>query len=113
MFSDDPNAESKANKIAKFLSDHAYFKSHARRVGLQDLQNLGVKVTNLSIELELHNAIREAYCAVDITLGNSSTVRLIENHLGNAVIRRYESHQVALQLPVPRIRPPSTPSPGG
>lgn len=89
MFVGDTNADSKSNAVVSFLSNHAYFKSHARRVTFDDLHSLGVKVNDLNLDTRLSNAVREAYCAVDITLSNTFVVRIIENDLGDAVLRTY------------------------
>jgi hypothetical protein len=111
MFSNDENAESKAEKIVSFLSNLAYFKSHARRVTLKDLQDLETEVIDLNSNQELSNAVKEAYCAFDLTLSNTPAVRIVENHIGNAVIRTFSQAPIALQLGprTPRRTPPRGP----
>ena len=99
MFAGDANAGQKAKQIADFLSDHAYHKSHARGISIEDLQKRGVKVTDLSSDAKLHKAVKEIYSAVDLTLSNTAAVRLVENHLGNAVIRNFTlAPSLALQV---------------
>lgn len=96
MFAGDTSADSKSNAVVSFLSNHAYFKSHARRVSYDDLHRLGVKVTDLTLNPRLSNAVREAYCAVDITLSNTTIVRLIANYLGDVVVRTFSQGPVLI-----------------
>jgi hypothetical protein len=112
MFVRDSGAGPKAKRIAEFLSNHSYFKSHARRVTLQDLVGLGADVEDLGADHQLHTAVKEVYCATDIVLGNTPTVRLIENHLGNRVVRSFTQTPLALHVGPRPGRPPSTPAPG-
>jgi len=111
MFANDPHADLKAREIVGFLSNHAYFKSHARRVTLDDLTRLRTKVKDLSADQQLHAAVKEAYCATDITLGNTATVRLIENHLGNRVVRSFAQPPLTFQLQRRRVGGPPGPPP--
>jgi hypothetical protein len=104
MFAGDASADSKSNAVVSFLSNHAYFKSHARRVTFDDLHELGVKVTDLTLNTRLSNAVREAYCAVDITLSNTMIVRMTANDLGDSVVRAFS--QGSLLIP---SRPPAPP----
>ena len=107
MFANDPEAETKSNDVVRFLANHAYFQSHARRVTLRDMQERGVKVTDLTLEPTLASAVQEAYCAIDITFSNTMAVRLIENHLGDAIVRSFSQGPVLIpgRPPAPRPAP--------
>lgn len=109
MFKDAEGAEAKADNIAEYLANHNNFKSHARGVRLPLLQELEVHAS--AVPQELVDPIWEAYCAIDITLGNSTAVRLIENNIGNRMIRNYG--QVSLPIPfIQPMPPPGAPQPG-
>jgi hypothetical protein len=88
MFKGDPDASQKANRISSHLADHKNFLSHAKRVGMADLVQLGVKVKDLRTEPNLRNAVWELYCAIDITLANSAACKIVENSKGHAVVRQ-------------------------
>ena len=108
MFSGQADAEDKAEKIATYMSDHNNFKSHARGVRLPLLQELGINANPLPPELV--DPLWELYCAIDITLGNTTAVRLVENNLGNRMIRNFGQQQ--LQFAIPAIQPmPGPPHP--
>ncbi len=87
MFKNDSNPNNKAQIVVDFLSDHNYFKSHGRRVGIEDLQAKGVKVKNLKEDPRFQKAILELFCSLDLSFSNTAIVRLIENHYGDAVMR--------------------------
>ena len=120
MFKGEPDAHTHAEEVAHFLADHSNFKSHARGVRLATLQNLRLKVDAFDTSTPLGQALWELYCAVDITLSNTATVRLVENHLGHAVLRSHgppislgiELQQAPPppQAPAPAPRLPSPPS---
>src|SRR5205085_5230603 len=48
MLAGEPNASATAQAIVDYLGDHNRFLSHARRVEIQDLANLGAKVSDIT-----------------------------------------------------------------
>ena len=89
MFKNEDKATEKAQEIVKFFSNHNYFKSHGRRVGIDALKRRGVKVKNLRDDPEFHKAVLELFCAIDLTFANTNAVRLIENHFGIAIVKSF------------------------
>lgn len=110
MFKGADDAEARAENIAAYLANHNNFKSHARGVRLPLLQELGVVAS--PFPAELINPIWELYCAIDITLGNSNAVRLIENSIGNRMIRNYGQIAVPIPMGFAPLPPPGAPQPG-
>lgn len=86
MFAGDPQAKEKAGRIAEYLADHNKFRSHGRRVGMDDLQALGANILDLRTEPVLHDAIRDLYTAISLTLTNTGAYKIVENSNGEALI---------------------------
>lgn len=115
MFAGDAMAQSKADGIASALSDYNRWLSHGRKVDLTTLQRLNVKAISLANDPSLLTLIDEIWAAVDLTLSNTPTVRLTENHLGQATVRRLQtgpSFAIEVAPPPnqkPSRQPPQTP----
>lgn len=89
MFNKEKPAREKARKIANFLTNEKKTLSHARRVGFDQLRNLGVKVTSVeSLSADLQDAIRQLHLAIMSTLDNTSAVKIFENSEGGVLIRQ-------------------------
>lgn len=111
MFAGDPLAQAKAHGIAEALDDYNRWLSHGRRVGLEDLRRLGVRAKSLADDPELAEIVDEVWAAVDFTLANTATIRITENHLGHATVRRLGGQPAfAIQMAPPEPSPPP-PSP--
>jgi len=112
MFVGDPIAQAKAEGIADALIDNSRWLSHGRKVDLLSLQRLGVLATPLASNPTLLNSIDEIWAACDLTLSNTPTIRLTENHLGHACIRSMTTGPaLAIELAPPPQQPPRQPSP--
>ena len=105
MFAGDPQAKEKAERIAEYLADHNNFRSHARRVGIADLQALGANILDMRTEPVLHDAIRDLYTAISLTLSNTGAYKIVENSNGEALIGMTLNINIQLQ---PRQEPPAT-----
>lgn len=119
MFAGEADAQAKAGQISQYLANHNNFRSHSRRVGITDLQGLGVKVVDLRTDPKLHEAIRDLYVALMLTFDNTGTYKIFENskheaHIYGINIQIQASTPapapvVPQQQPQPRPRPPSSP----
>lgn len=88
MFAGDAQANKKAKKIAKHLSDEKNFLSHARRVDVSELEMIGVKVQKLADEKpEIQDAVKQLHLAIMATLDATGAVKIFENSLGDVLIR--------------------------
>lgn len=108
MFAGDPQAKEKAERIAEYLADHNNFRSHARRVGIADLQALGANILDMRTEPVLHDAIRDLYTAISLTLSNTGAYKIVENSNGEALIGMTLNINIQLQ---PQQEPPPTTAP--
>ncbi len=117
MFNGEPDAAQKAETVTNYLSDYQQFMSHGRRVDRESLRALGVKVTDLESDQELQDRVLSVYHAYNHTFALTGATKIIENHLGKALVRSVATVAVGIRGPVPGPPPgmviPGTPLPGG
>lgn len=102
MFKEEAEAESKADRIAKYFGDHKTFLSHSKRINIVEAQKIGLKVEDYRSNPKLRDAIWELYCAADIVLANTPACKIIENSKGHAVVKNLSGPQLVLQPNNPR-----------
>lgn len=105
-------ADQRAREVAATLNDHTYWKSHARRVGIQWLtQEARLTVLDLGSQPELQDAVRALHLAIRITFGGTGAFKIVENAAGNALIQAVQIaapvQPMLLQMPgLPPTPPP-------
>ncbi|HHV74986.1 MAG TPA: S49 family peptidase [Thermoanaerobacterium sp.] len=87
MFAGEKDGDSKAYKVIQELGDHALTLSHARHISIEHARNIGLKVTALEDDKEFQDIVLSIHHACMHTLENTACVKIIENHLGVAVIK--------------------------
>lgn len=115
MLQGDPQAARKADEVVNYLGNHNNFKSHARRVDIKDLSNLGagLKILDLGAPTAppgLLTAVMDACLAIDLTFGMTGAFKIVEHHSGNAFIQQSLLIRVPGQQP-PQVVPPALPMP--
>lgn len=80
-----------AEKIVKGLTDYSGNKSHARHIHIDECKALGLKVSELESDQELQELVLTVHHAFIHTLMNTPSVKIIENHLGRALIKTFVS----------------------
>jgi hypothetical protein len=111
MFAEDPEAQAKAQRIADDLSNYSRWLSHGKKVDLSELQRLGVKAISLADDSALLNIVDEVWAAYDLTLSNTESIRITENHLGQAQVRKMAGQPAfAIQVGPPPGQQPLRPS---
>lgn len=111
MFAREPDAKTKAEGVARSLSDHAVFKSHGRFIDRQQARdNIGLIVDDLEADSRLEDATLALFHAATHTFNATPAVKLLENHQGRAFIKLQQvlQPQGPLAAPLPR---PAAPSP--
>jgi hypothetical protein len=90
-----------ASGVARYLSDHNKFKSHAKGLYLDHFRTVkqlqAVKVLDLREHPDLQSLIRGLHYAIGFTFNMSSTLKIFENSEGRAMIRHVR--QVQIQIP--------------
>jgi hypothetical protein len=103
MFRDDREKSAKAKSIAGYLGDHNNFKSHAKRIGLQDITSIDalrhLKIVNMEEDKELNNKIWGLYHAITITFGMTAAFKIFENTEGRALIISLQIIEMPVQMP--------------
>lgn len=82
MFSAHPSAEKIADEIAEWLAEDSHHLSHARRIGIDELERKGLKVTDLRSTPPLREAVRQLHLAILETFRGTGTYKLFENSEG-------------------------------
>lgn len=94
MFSEDAQGDDKAKIIVDALSSHNETFSHSRHIHIDELLNLGVKVTKLEglDDREKEDCKDLQDCVLTIhhlymqTFANTNAIKIVESHLGNTMI---------------------------
>jgi hypothetical protein len=89
MFHGDADAETKAELIADYLSQHSTFKSHGRCIRLSDFnaKNFGLKVNNMDNDQKFKEKVWALYCAIDVIFAATGIYKLFYNSKDQALVR--------------------------
>lgn len=98
MLRNDANKVRKAGYIARYLSNHNNFKSHAKRIGLHELRGIKalkpIEVFDMSEDTVLQDKVRGLYHAVSLTFAMTGAYKIFENTSGRALIRLLQPVQI-------------------
>jgi hypothetical protein len=113
MFRGEPDAEARADAVAEYLGQHSNFKSHGRCIRLAALSEsqLGLKISSLRSDRQLHEKVWGLYCGIDAVFSASGIYKIFYNSKDQAVVRMQVFQQISIPLgaPVPPgIQPPKT-----
>ncbi len=108
MFRSDPNAATKAQAIARFLSDHKYFKSHARHISRDDARRIEMRILNLEDDQVLRDLVLSCFHATTHTFNMTPAVKIIENNNGKTFLKLHFS----APMMVGQSQPPAIIRPG-
>ena len=115
MFRKNCDVESKAKKIAAWLCNHAYFKTHGRHIPRKDLEaqgfEAGAHIEHLEDDQVSQDLFLSVFHATTHTFNGTRAVKIIENHLCKAFIKQVSS--ILVQVPgQPQLgQPAPTPQP--
>ena len=80
-------ARAKAKQIVRKLTDYRGNKTHNRHIHFQELLDMGLKVARLEDDEKLQDLVLTVHHCYMNTLMNSPAHKIIENHLGAAMIK--------------------------
>lgn len=94
MFSNDSDNLRKAKHVVDALSSHNITFSHSRHIHMDELEDLGVKIThledlnNLPIEdcKDLQDCVLTIHHSYLHTFAHTSAIKIVESHSGNTMI---------------------------
>ncbi len=72
-----------------FLTDQDVNKSHSRHIPMPVCQSTGLKIVEMEKDQNLQDNILSIHHASALTISNTSAVKIIENHNGQAYIQTY------------------------
>lgn len=91
MFNGDPQAAQKASDVSAYLSNHANFLSHNRRLSRKHIENeTPMNVVGLENNQDLQDAVLSVFHAVTASHGHRGFTKIIENHQGDRYVRRLQ-----------------------
>ena len=99
----------RAHELFEWFSDFRRFKSHDRRVDLEDVEAQKLKVVNLD-DFEHQDAILGVHHTFRLTMTQTPTTKIIENHNGRAMIEM--AQQIPMIIGAQPMAPPIG-APGG
>lgn len=76
----------KIGTIVKALIDREESKDHGRHFGYNYCKDLGLKIESLESDQQFQDKVLSVHHATTITIDNTNTAKIIENHLGKAFI---------------------------
>lgn len=100
MFAGQLDAQQRARDVAHWLANDENFLSHARRIGIGELQARGLAVLDLRTEPALHEAVQQLHVALMQTFARTGTFKLYENSEGVTL-----SRGVQVQVVMPAVPP--------
>ena len=113
MLKGQRNAGMKASTIAKKLAKHTMFKTYAHHIDRDSARAMGLVIEDMEQDPKLEDLVLSVFHSMSLTFMGTPTMKLIENHLGNAGVR-------AVQINIAQaVRPPAgkptmpLPPPGG
>lgn len=90
MFRNEPNANERAAKVAKWLADHNNFRTHSRPVWMEQLLEVepALKIKRIGdVDEEFESRIMAVFWSIDVTFGETDAYKLIEHQAGSAYIQ--------------------------
>lgn len=98
MLTGQPNAVTIAAQLVDFLADHNAFRSHSRRVSLDELRNRGVTALDIRThDPQLWECVEVAWYAIQHTFEGTGAFKLFENSRRRTFVRIIQP--VVLQVP--------------
>ncbi|MDO9287308.1 MAG: hypothetical protein Q7T83_00800, partial [Thermodesulfovibrionales bacterium] len=88
MFDGISNAKELADKVVEQLGSHEDTKTHARHIHIDEAKSFGLKIKSLETDFKnnFQDLILTIHHAYMHTFANSTAIRIVENHLGNAIV---------------------------
>lgn len=95
MFSGQQDALPKAKKVARKLSDYASNRSHERHFDAEECRSFGLLVKDLESDPTLQDRVLTVHHCYMLTLMNTVTFKIIENHNGVALAKNAPTYPSA------------------
>lgn len=90
MFEGVEDSKSKANVIVKKLTGYRGNKTHNRHLHYDELKKMGLNVSLIEKDPELQDLILTVHHCYMHSLMNTAAYKMIENHLGSALVKQQQ-----------------------
>ncbi|WNY23958.1 hypothetical protein MmiHf6_12820 [Methanimicrococcus hongohii] len=97
----------RALEIATKLCNHNHWLTHGRSIRINDLQEMGLQITDYSKHTELNDAINRYFTLLRMTFERSNVYKVYETPTSQV----YRSTIPQPQIPIPPQSPNNTPNP--
>lgn len=102
MFKDHPDREAYATRAADYFADDTIHIAHSRGIHRDQLESLNLNIQHLEDDDELQELVLTLHHTYMHTFGISGCVKIVENHLGRAMIRNMPMQMgVPMGMPMP------------
>lgn len=98
MFAGQPNARRKARAVVRKLTDYSGNRTHERHIHTEECQVIGLAVRTMESDPALQDLVLTVHHCYMHILMNTPAFKVIENHLGAALIKQ----QTQVLVPAPR-----------
>lgn len=100
MFENEQGARAKARKIVRTLTDFRGNKTHERHIHHAECASVGLKVDLIEQDQALQDLVLTVHHSYMHSLMNSPAFKMIENHIGAALVK--QQHAVLVQQAIPQ-----------
>ena len=98
MFENMPDAKKKAARIVRKLSSYSKKQQHETHLHYDDCDAMGLNIEMLEDDPTLQDHVLTVHHCFMHTLMNSAAYKIIENHLGVALVKNI-AQQIAIATP--------------
>lgn len=95
MFHGDPDAEKKAKEIVRTLTDYTGNKTHTRHIHYDECVDMGLTIERLEDDPKLQDLVLTVHHCFMHSLMNTASYKMIENHLGTAMVKQQITAQAS------------------
>lgn len=93
----------RANEIATELSNHSKWKTHGKSIKITDLREMGLRITDYSENIALHDAIRRYYVLLNVFFEISpQTYKVIETPTSHIYKKKFPVNPKPMDTPNPK-----------
>ncbi len=95
MFKGEKGSTQLISRIVNGLGNHAVTKSHSRHIPIAHAKALGLKVTAIESDPVFQDLVLTVHHATIQTFNDTPSIKIIENHLGVAMVQQVQVRQAS------------------
>lgn len=110
MFARRRDKRERGERIASLLASYGEFRSHSRFIDRHQARKFGLVIDDLEKNQALQDAVLSVFHATTHTFNATPSVKIIENHMGEAFLKMQQFPQ-AIPFAFPPVGFPQMPQP--